>query len=687
MRPQPRNARPQEPETVHRRWKLADLARRHRAVAFALVYGALAVISVTLSFLIRFEIVGLDPDRVDWGPWLLPLVAVTVPVRLAAFWAFGRPRASWRYASLADVPPMAASILVGSAVAAGALELFHAGPFPRSVLVVDALVYMVLCAFALYAYRRAVDIFEGREPCPGGRGGFGRRTRVVIVGAGEAGVLTLEAMRHRGLSCYRPVALVDDDPLKQGITLLGVPVAGSIDSIAQVADRTRAEAIVLALPSAGTPDLFRIAELCRGAGLPLKTVPDLGQILASDNRVERLRDFSLDELLERRPVRPDVPAVGRLVGGRCVLVTGAAGSIGSELCRQIVDHGAGRLVCLDRDENGLFRLEQELRARNHGAELVFFLADMRDRGRMEALFAMHRPEQVYHAAAYKHVPILQFHPVEAVRNNVGGTRNLVELARARGVRRFVMISTDKAVNPTSVMGATKQVAEKIVLSAGEDGGTIFNIIRFGNVLGSNGSVVELFRKQIRQGGPVTVTHPDMERYFMTIAEAVHLVLTAAAMGRGGDVFVLDMGEPVRIDHLARQMIILSGLTPDVDVPIVYTGLRPGEKLFEELWTPAEKPLPTGTPGVLAALREPCDPAAVETLVAGLLAAAEAGDMQRTWSALLELVPRFQGRTNGEAVVPPDPETVRRRCPVAETEKIEAQSEAGSLLLHPAGSLE
>jgi FlaA1/EpsC-like NDP-sugar epimerase len=412
--------------------------------------------------------------------------------------------------------------------------------------------------------------------------------------------------------------------------------------------------VLLALPSATTSQLYRIQALCRETKLPLKTTPDIWSILQSSEAVSRIQDFSLDDLLNRRVVRSDVPEISTLVRGHRILVTGAAGSIGSELCRQIVDQEAGLLVCLDKDENGLFRLEQELRRRAPGVGMVFFLADIKNERRMDELFSVHKPAVVFHAAAYKHVPILQFHPVEAIRNNVGGTWNIAALAQRYGVERFVMISTDKAVKPTSVMGATKQIAEKVIRAVGRDvpQGTRFSTIRFGNVLGSAGSVVELFLEQIRSGGPVTVTDPRMERYFMTIAEAVHLVLFAASLGEGDDVFILDMGDPVKIDSLARQMIQLAGLTPEIDVPVVYTGLRPGEKLYEELWTEAEQPAPTSHAGILRAAHER-ETTGVREVVSLLLAAAEAGNMRVCWDHFLALVPDFRGNTRDEASTPPE----------------------------------
>lgn len=632
--------------------RLTTLVRGHRLLFTMLFFGVLSAVSVSISFLLRFVVLSrvLETSIDQWGLWWLAMLAVTVPVRLLFLWGSGVHRQSWRFASVEDLPPLVLSVFSSSALVIIALWLFwrRPGGFPLSTLAMD----MVLCLGLVVAGRFGYRIIGGPADRLGNRA---PRRRAVVVGGGNAGALTIEAMQSPRLGGFKPVAIVDDNVQTRGMRIRGVPILGGIDDIGEVAHRTQAEVIVLAIPSATTTQLYRILGLCQETGLPLKSVPSFWEIMESEKPgVRRVEDFSTTSLLNRRPIVGDQQVLAGLLRGKRVLVTGAAGSIGSELCRQVVQGGAAYMACLDKDENGLFRIERELRDGGARCDLEFLLGDIRDEGRLERFFTTARPDIVFHAAAYKHVPILQFHPEEAMLNNVLGTRQLVDMALRHGVERFVMISTDKAVKPTNVMGASKQVAEKVVLSRHEQPGcgTRFMIIRFGNVLGSAGSVVELFNRQIAQGGPVTVTDPSMERFFMTIAEAVQLVLFAAAMGTGGDVFILDMGKPVKIDDLARRMIRLSGLTPNVDIAIRYTGLRPGEKMYEELWAEGEEPQPTANPGILAARRQAIDPAAVAAGVATLLAAARAGDRPALWSELLRLVPDFQGHTGDHAEVPP-----------------------------------
>lgn len=629
---------------VGERSLLVRLARRHRRIFCLSLCGGLSVLSFLLAFVIRFQLSNFDASLTAWQPWFLKTVGLVLVVRVASFMMFSLHRISWRYASAHDVVPVLAAVSLSTLVLVPSVMFLWGGFFPRSVLVIDAVLCLLIITGARFSYRLADEILVGVGATP--------RAKVIVIGAGAAGNLTVRAMVSRGLVDYWPVAILDDDPLKHGTTLQGIPVTGPVSSVAEEARRTGAEALVLALPTATSSEFYKVVQACKKTGLPLKTTPDLAQILHSSNVVTRISDFRLEDLLHRRPIRSDLPEIADFLSGRTVLVTGAAGSIGSELCRQIAEHDIQRLVCLDKDENGLFRLEHQLKVIAPEVQVVFHLGDVKDITRMTEAFATWRPDVVFHAAAYKHVPVLQHHPVEAIRNNVAGTQVVAELSDRFSVANFVLISTDKAVNPTSVMGATKRIAERIVRSRDRNSDTSFSIIRFGNVLGSAGSVVELFMNQIRAGRPVTVTHPDMERYFMTIPEAVHLVLFSATMGRGGETFILDMGNPVKIVSLARQIIRLSGLTPEVDVPIQFTGLRPGEKLYEELWTAQETPQPTRHPGIRRAPSDEHLPEDLAREVADLLEAANANQIDGCWQSLLTLVPTFQGRTNGEAALPP-----------------------------------
>ncbi|MCP4572461.1 MAG: polysaccharide biosynthesis protein [bacterium] len=606
------------------------------------------LIALVTAFLLRFELSALDRSANAWWPWFLSTAPVLVGLRVASFMALGQHRASWRFAGARDVLPLAVSVAAASAVTAPVMLLVWSGWFPRSILIIEFLLGMILLAGARFSFRILDVVRRGA-----GRDG---RVPVVVLGAGSAGNMVVRGMLTGELTDYWPVALLDDDRLKEGTTIQGVPVKGTIDRVAEVARQTGAQAVVLALPTATASQTYRVLRHARRAGLPLKTIPDLARILASSRVTPPISDFSVEDLLNRRPVSAENPLVSRFLGGRTVLVTGAAGSIGSELCRQIAEQEPRRLLCLDRDENGLFRLEHTLRRLEAPCEVVPILADVRERARLADIYGRWRPEAVFHAAAYKHVPVLQSHPAEAVRNNVRGTLNVAELADEYDAAALVLISTDKAVNPTSVMGATKRVAERIVRDLDARSRTRCNVIRFGNVLGSNGSVVEVFQAQIRAGGPVTITHPHIERFFMTVPEAVRLVLCAAALGKGGETFVLDMGDPVRIADLAEQMIRLSGLTPEVDVPVIFTGLRPGEKLYEELWTAAESPRPTAHAGIRqASSEEGLDQAQREDLEA-LLRAGNRHDEVGCWRYLLRLVPSFR-RQPEETIVgamPPPP---------------------------------
>ena len=396
---------------------------------------------------------------------------------------------------------------------------------------------------------------------------------------------------------FEPVCFVDDDQNKQGVSIHGVKVMGRLSAVADLVVEKRIDEVVIAIPSASGKAMRHIVERVKASGVPLRTIPGLDQLIDGRVTINQLRAVNIEDLLGREPVKLDTELLASLLKGKVVMVTGAGGSIGSELCRQVVRFEPQKVLLVERSEPALFEIHREMLAKAPGVEMVPCIADIADQGRMRSLFSRHRPAVVVHAAAHKHVPMMEWNPGEAIKNNIGGTRVVADLAHEFGASQFVMVSTDKAVNPTSVMGATKRVAELYVQAMSERSRTRFVAVRFGNVLASAGSVIPVFREQIAAGGPVTVTHPDMRRYFMTIPEASQLVLQAAAMGRGGEIFVLDMGEPVKIVDLAKDLISLSGLTPDRDIEIRFVGLRPGEKLFEELSTAEENAEKTRHPKI------------------------------------------------------------------------------------------
>ncbi len=484
------------------------------------------------------------------------------------------------------------------------------------------------------AKRLAYEFFSRRYPH--------QRQRVLVVGAGNAGEQILRDMARNPKSPYYPVAVIDDDPEKKGTYLHGVRVVGDRTVIPQVVRDYRVEMALIAIPSASSREIRDIVRRLREAGVrKIKILPGVTELASGHVTLMDLRDVAVEDLLGREPVEIDLGRIRESLAGKSVLITGAAGSIGSEIARQVARFAPELLVLLDEDETELFWLERTLREHHPTVNIRVSLCDIRDQGKVQWIFQETHPQVVFHAAAYKHVPVMEAFPEEAVKTNVFGTKYVAEAAIANGTERFVLISTDKAVNPTSVMGATKRLAEMLILQM-SGGPTALMAVRFGNVLGSRGSVIEIFRKQIRHGGPVTVTHPEMRRYFMTVSEAVLLVLQAATMGQGGEVFVLDMGQPVRILDLAREMIRLSGYEPDVEIPIVFTGIRPGEKLFEELLTAEEGTEATTHEKIFRAkIRCSLDGEAFRGILKALEEAAARADGSKIRALLQRAIPTYQ----------------------------------------------
>jgi FlaA1/EpsC-like NDP-sugar epimerase len=556
--------------------RYSQLLLDHRSLLVIGMQLSLILAANLTAFALRFD--GDIPAPYDEIMWRnLPGVMVVFG---SGLWVFGIQRGLWRYVGLHDLGKIFWASFAGAAIFYGVVHLvLGQTEYPRSVIILTGL----LSGLYLAGIRLAVRWFREWLQIIGPTAG-----RVLIVGAGNAGELLVRDMLSDASYNSRPVAFVDDDPVKRKMKIHGIPVLGTTADIKTVADRVAAHEIIVAIPSASTTVKQRILSGSEGCTAPIKILPSVKRLLGDPVSLQQVRPMSLEDLLQREPIQTDRQELHPLIEGKTVLVTGAGGSIGSELCRQIAGYKPASLVLFERYENALHALLLELRVTFPQVGVLPVIGDVTMPDRVAEVFRQTGPDIVFHAAAHKHVPLMELNPKEAVRNNVWGTRVVAETALAAGVDRFVLISTDKAVNPSSVMGATKRIAEHLVQGLSRRGPTKFTVVRFGNVLGSNGSVVPLFAEQIRKGGPVTVTDPEIRRYFMTIPEAVQLVLQASVMGQGGEVFVLDMGEQIRIADLARNMIVLSGLVPGKDIEIVYTGLRPGEKLYEELFEGTEE---------------------------------------------------------------------------------------------------
>jgi len=525
------------------------------------------------------------------------ILPVIITVKILVFATSNLYRSIWKYASLHDLIEIFKTVSIASILSGLALFFFQkADHFSRVVFVLDWGLLLALVSCSRVAWRIYQERFHRRVTFPalsrddGSRGDQRRRT--LIIGAGDAGNMLLREIFKQEDAIYRIIGFLDDDKNKIGMRMHGVEVLGGTDQLQEMVERHFIDKVIIATPSAGAKFIRNLVEKCQSSGVRFKIIPCLNEILMGGVNVSHIRDVEIEDLLGRDPVSLDESAISSYLKGMRVLISGAAGSIGSEICRQVGRFRPSMLILVETSETPLYAIEKELSATFPQIPIIPVIADVRNRKRVESIFGMFEPEVVFHAAAYKHVPMMEYNPCEAIDNNCGGTKTLADVADSHGVRNFVMISTDKAVNPTNVMGASKRIAELYVQSLAANSNTRFTTVRFGNVLGSNGSVIPLFKEQIKNGGPITVTDERVIRYFMTIPEATQLVIQAGCLGKGGDVFVLDMGEPVRILDLATQLIRLSGLTPYEDIDICITGLRPGEKLFEELLIDGEGVLPT-----------------------------------------------------------------------------------------------
>jgi FlaA1/EpsC-like NDP-sugar epimerase len=606
------------PITWHRLWQLV-------------VDAGLIAAAWYLAFRLRF-----DPKVPPYYETLFEeTIWIVVGIKLVVFALFGFYHRWWRYVSIRDMWGAARGVTAACLVAS--LVVYFFSPveqirLPRSVAIMD---WLLLLAFVTGSRLLARTIIER----PAARSLVARGKEVIVVGAGDAGQLMVKEMLRSPALGYTPIGLIDDDARKRNLRLHGVRVLGTTDDLRRIVREQRPDEVLIAMPSTSGAVRQRVVSAVRDAGVPVKTLPGLHELLTGElGLAGQIRPVQVEDVLGREQVEVDLHAVASYLLDETVLVTGAGGSIGSELCRQIARIGCKRLILVDQAETPLFEIDRELVDERGFSPCVPVLADAGNRAKMQQVFERYQPGVVFHAAAYKHVPLMEANPLESVRNNALTTRSIAEAAADLGVELFVLVSTDKAVNPKTVMGQSKLLCEWIVEAYGsrDDVSTRFVAVRFGNVLGSSGSVIPIFRRQIEHGGPVTVTHPDMTRYFMTIPEAVSLIVQAGAIGGQGEVFVLDMGEPVKIVDLARDMILLSGREPDRDIAIEFIGARAGEKLSEELWTDAETVSGTSHPKIMRVRHPKVDPAWLEDELLDLERLVEEG-------ATLELVAKL-GRT-------------------------------------------
>ncbi|MFA9411362.1 MAG: polysaccharide biosynthesis protein [Deltaproteobacteria bacterium] len=607
-----------------------------------LIDVSVLLLAFFLAMLVRFD---WDVPSVMFRQLVIVLPYVVL-LQYAFLSGFGITRFSWRYISLRDAVRIFAAIAFAAALLISLrllspllvdrFPLARYGVVPLGVLLGDFVLAFVgltgVRALRRMLGERVASRQYQREEAPS--------EPTLLVGAGQGGVLIAQEITRRPDLGILPVAFVDDDPVKQGAVIHGIKVMGTTLDLPRLAQRYQAKQALITVSNAPGSAIRRITESCKDAGLTVKIVPGAYEIVGGRVNLSRIREVAIEDLLRRAQVKLNTESAASVVRGRPVMVTGAGGSIGAELCRQVAANRPSRLVLVERAENNLFEIHSELCGRFSDVEVVPCMADITDVPRITSVFREHRPTVVFHAAAHKHVPMMEWNPAEAVKNNVLGTQVVADLADSLAVERFVMISTDKAVNPTSVMGATKRAAELYVQALSPQSATDFATVRFGNVLGSAGSVIPIFRRQIQDGGPITVTHPDMARYFMTIPEAVQLVIQAAALSRGGETFILDMGQPVRIIDLAHDLIRLSGLEPEKDIEIRFTGIRPGEKLFEELSTIGEGIERTTHPKIFNGTYDPPHLPTLRAQLEPLDALCKASNPSAIRGALTQLVPEY-----------------------------------------------
>lgn len=564
---------------------------------FVLLDAVILILMPILALMIRFEGVLPDKELTTLLSWL----PIFVVISLAVFVAYGMYHRIWHYARVRDLVAIVGAVSLSVAMMF-VVDIFMGMHIPRSIYVLTWMLSIGGIGMSRLAFKINWDNWTGDTTA---------KKQVLIVGAGDAGAMMVREIEQNDDAVLKIAGFIDDDPRKQGSKLSGFNVLGTTEDIVDICQKRSVDEIIIAMPSVSGDVVRRIAESCRQTGCEVKIMPSLFEITDGHVNVRTLRDINIEDLLRRDPIHLDFAKITGYIAGKTVLITGAGGSIGSEISRQVSRVGAKEIILLGRGENSIYEIYQELKVKFPDQLYRTVIANITDKQRMTEVFAKYKPQVVFHAAAHKHVPLMEIQPAEAVRNNVFGTKNVAELADAYHSEIFVLISTDKAVNPTSVMGATKRCAELVLQEINQHSETKYVTVRFGNVLGSRGSVVPLFEKQIAAGGPVTITHPEMTRFFMSIPEAVQLVLQAGSQAEGGEVFLFDMGKPVKIMDMACDLIQLHGLKPDQDIKLVYTGLRPGEKLYEELLTSEEGTASTKHEKIFKAKINPLDTAELE----------------------------------------------------------------------------
>ncbi|WP_076750524.1 polysaccharide biosynthesis protein [Desulfatitalea tepidiphila] len=607
---------------------------------------ALFLCAHVFAYLVRFE------GTITTGNWyrIWTVVPWLVAGKLVVFYWFGLYQGMWRYSGIVDmIAVFKAAVLVSVLAVSAMLMMNRFQGFSRSVFVLDGVfTFLFACGlrFSVRMLHQKYSLGESRKQCalPASA-----KKRILILGAGDAGEKVAREVLDNQALPYQIVGFLDDDPGKIGRRMHGLPVLGAIEDVCDVAGRIDAQELLIAIPSAGREQINRVVELCRNSGVVFKTLPGMGEIIDNKVSIRSIREVSYKDLLGRPPVRLENDRIRGLIKGRTILVTGAGGSIGSELCRQILRFEPGLMLFMDSSEENLYRIEMEVLHERGFKNYVTVLGKVQDRELLESVFYQYRPSMVFHAAAYKHVPLVEKNPWEAVYNNIFASHRLIQASIRYEVGRFILVSTDKAVRPTNVMGASKRLTEMLMEAHCLNSPTKFMAVRFGNVLGSSGSVIPLFRRQVEKGGPVTVTHPEITRYFMSIEEAAQLILQAASMGEGGEIFILEMGTPVRIDQMARDFIRLCGKEPDTEIEIKYVGLRPGEKLYEELITEGEGIVPTSHQKIMVLKGRGEDMKLLRLALDRLKRYASLHDAQGIKDTLKSIIPEYTPQTT-EAVL-------------------------------------